>query len=309
MTDDILPPETGFRGAHHPVGHAVMTAFAALAGRPCVAVEAPGPLPRALVDASPLAAGQGGVAILRQAVEALLAGAAPADPPGVVVFLLAGVDAPKAVVALRALARRAAPGWRVNGVRVGRSAEDCARTVAFALDCRSLTGQLVVLDPPYGSSVPHQPDLPPAAGIAAGPAVGPATGPAGRRTAGAGRRGAAGREVLIRDLVLPCRVGVRRHERDAPQRVRINLKLTVDETPLHDRLEDVVCYDDIVDHVRAVAAADHVNLVETLAERIADGCFGDPRVRRVRVAVEKLDIYPDAAAAGVRIVRERADSP
>ena len=201
-------------------------------------------------------------------------------------FLLPSVaDGPAAAAAIRRLARDGAPHWRLNAIRIGRSAEDAARAAAFALACPSFTGQFVALDQPPQASVPAQPDR-----IRQTASGGPGT-----------------REVMIRDLVLPCRVGVRRHERDAPQRVRVNLKLVVDETPLHDRLEDVVCYDDIVDHIRRVATGGHVNLVETLAERIADGCFADARVRSARVAVEKLDVYSDATAAGVRIIRQRSD--
>jgi len=113
------------------------------------------------------------------------------------------------------------------------------------------------------------------------------------------------RHVLVRDLVLPCRIGVLRGERDAGQRVRINLDLAVPEEPqpIDDDLRNVVCYDEIVSGVRAIVAAGHVNLVETLAERIAAMCLADQRVASVRVRVEKLDVYPDAAAVGVEISR------
>jgi dihydroneopterin aldolase len=44
-------------------------------------------------------------------------------------------------------------------------------------------------------------------------------------------------------------------------------------------------------------------LLETLAEEIAAICLQDGRVRSVRVRVEKLDIFPDAASVGVEIER------
>jgi 7,8-dihydroneopterin aldolase/epimerase/oxygenase len=113
------------------------------------------------------------------------------------------------------------------------------------------------------------------------------------------------RRVLIRDLVLPCEIGVLRREQGAQQRVRINLDLAVREEPrpIEDDLRNVLCYDEIVSGVRAIVAAGHVNLVETLAERIAAMCLADQRVVRVRVRVEKLDVYPDAASVGVEISR------
>lgn len=113
------------------------------------------------------------------------------------------------------------------------------------------------------------------------------------------------RHVFVRDLVLAASIGVYDHEKDAPQRVRLNIDLTVNEgdADLADRVENVVSYEDIINGVRQLIEAGHVNLVETLAERIADLCLADERVRGVRVRVEKLDVIADAASVGVEIQR------
>ncbi len=115
------------------------------------------------------------------------------------------------------------------------------------------------------------------------------------------------RRIFVRDLVLSSAIGVHAHERGATQRVRINTDLLVadDSQPLHDNIENVVSYEDIVEGVREIVSAGHINLVETLAERIAELCLSDPRVDSVRVKVEKLDIYTEAASVGVEIERNR----
>ncbi len=114
--------------------------------------------------------------------------------------------------------------------------------------------------------------------------------------------------MFVRDLALDCLIGVHRYERDGRQRVRINLSLDVLETgPAgRDRLADVVNYDTLVVRIRALAEDGHVNLVETLAERIAAICLDDRRVRRAVVRVEKLDVFDDAESVGVEIERENA---
>jgi len=112
------------------------------------------------------------------------------------------------------------------------------------------------------------------------------------------------RRVFVRDLVLAWEIGVFSHEHGRKQRVRINVDLLVPEKDAHhDQLHNIVSYSDIVDRIRALAAAGRVNLVETLAERIAALCLDDARVRSARIKVEKLDVYPDAAAVGVEIER------
>lgn len=118
-----------------------------------------------------------------------------------------------------------------------------------------------------------------------------------------------GDRILIRDLVLNTRIGVHPHEYDAPQRVRINIVLEVaaNPAPLSDDLSHVVSYEGIIDSIKSLAAAGHMNLVETMAERIAQICLKSPLARRARVRVEKLDIEPDAAGVGVEIERARTE--
>ena len=113
------------------------------------------------------------------------------------------------------------------------------------------------------------------------------------------------RHVFVRDLVIPCIIGVHAHEKDRTQRVRINVDLgvTEGELPHHDRLANVVCYEDIVTRIRGIAADGHINLVETLAERVAAVCLQDPACRSARVRVEKLDVFADADSVGVEIER------
>src|SRR5277367_7118572 len=93
------------------------------------------------------------------------------------------------------------------------------------------------------------------------------------------------RRIFVRDLVLLAEIGVYRREQGKTQRVRINLDLMVDEPPgaPTDRLKDVVNYAKVIDAVRALVGRGRVNLVETLAEQIAECCLADPRVGRARV--------------------------
>lgn len=114
------------------------------------------------------------------------------------------------------------------------------------------------------------------------------------------------RHVLVKDLVLMARIGVYDHEKRSRQRVRINLDLAVLEAagPLCDDLRNVVCYDQIIQAIRALAAGGHMQLVESLGEAIATLCLADPRVRRAVITVEKLDVYEDVAAVGITITRD-----
>lgn len=114
------------------------------------------------------------------------------------------------------------------------------------------------------------------------------------------------RHVFVRDLVLKGQIGVHPHERGGVQRIRVNVDLSVvDDGPIDDNIRNVVSYEDIVAAVKRLVAGDHINLVETLAERIAATLLKDQRVLRAKVRVEKLDVYPETSGVGVEIERRR----
>ncbi|MDE2516709.1 MAG: dihydroneopterin aldolase [Rhodospirillales bacterium] len=124
------------------------------------------------------------------------------------------------------------------------------------------------------------------------------------------------RHVFLRDMVLAASIGVLAHEQTATQRLRINVDLAVQDdgaralsrTPVgRDELSRVVDYGAVAETVRRIVAAGHVFLVETLAERIAEACLADARIHLARIRVEKLDVFADAASAGVEVERRQAD--
>lgn len=121
------------------------------------------------------------------------------------------------------------------------------------------------------------------------------------------------RHVFLRDLHYAAAIGVYASEQGIRQRIRVNVDLGVDETQAgqprpgvgRDELARVVDYAVIARRVGEIVAAGHVRLVETLAERIAEACLTDPRVALARIRVEKLEVLPDGASAGVEIERRR----
>ncbi len=110
--------------------------------------------------------------------------------------------------------------------------------------------------------------------------------------------------IFLHDFVLPVRVGAYAHERGKTQKVRFDVDVRVRRSEhLAEDMRDVVSYDLIADSIRIIAAQEHIDLVETLAERIAALILTHPRVVKTMVRVEKLEVGP--GAAGVEIVRHR----
>ncbi len=101
--------------------------------------------------------------------------------------------------------------------------------------------------------------------------------------------------------------GVFDHERRDGQVFRIDLTLAVDTAAAaaSDDLHDTVDYGSLVDEVVAAVTRDPVDLIETLAQRIADTCLLDPRVEWVRVTVHKPDAPIKATFADVQLTITR----
>jgi 7,8-dihydroneopterin aldolase/epimerase/oxygenase len=120
---------------------------------------------------------------------------------------------------------------------------------------------------------------------------------------GAGRL----RHVFVRDLEIIALLGIHEHEKAKPQRIIVNIDLSVREgvAEIEDDIRNVVSYEIVVRRVERIVAQGHVHLVETLAERIASACLADERVTGVRVRIEKPDIIPNARSVGVEIERLR----
>ncbi len=112
-------------------------------------------------------------------------------------------------------------------------------------------------------------------------------------------------KVFVRALKIEAEIGVYPHEQDRHQPLFVDVELDVAAGGWR-HLADTVNYEFVVEAAKAIAAAGHIGLVESFAQRLAEACFAEPRVLRARVRVEKPEaLAPDAAAAGVEITAVR----
>lgn len=95
--------------------------------------------------------------------------------------------------------------------------------------------------------------------------------------------------VTLRGLRIRGNHGVFEHEREEGQTFVVDLGLGLDTAPAAaaDDLEQTVHYGVLAEEVAAVVAGEPVDLIETLAQRIADTCLAHKRVEEVEVTVHK----------------------
>ena len=113
------------------------------------------------------------------------------------------------------------------------------------------------------------------------------------------------RHVFVRDYVVECLIGIYEHEKSNKQRVRINVDLAISEGDLNieDDIRNVFCYEKLINGIKKIVSLGHLNLVETLAEKVIHMCLKEKDVVSVRVRIEKLDVVNGAESVGIEIER------
>jgi dihydroneopterin aldolase len=111
--------------------------------------------------------------------------------------------------------------------------------------------------------------------------------------------------ISLRDHIVEVEIGAFQQERGLTQRICFNVVVEVrpHDSDLGDDVDRILSYDKVTEAIAAELAAERLNLLETLAERVAERVLLEPLAMRVFIRIEKLDRGP--GALGVEIVRAR----
>jgi 7,8-dihydroneopterin aldolase/epimerase/oxygenase len=119
-------------------------------------------------------------------------------------------------------------------------------------------------------------------------------------------------QIAIRGIRGEGRHGVFDHERANGQAFSVDVVLDVEtrSAAASDALAETVDYGRVATAVHELIVGEPVDLIETLAQRIADACLAFPGVSRVAVTVHKpqAPIPVPFDDVEVRIVRGRSDA-
>lgn len=111
--------------------------------------------------------------------------------------------------------------------------------------------------------------------------------------------------ISLRDYITEVEIGAFQAERGTLQRIKFNV--VVEVAPLSGAIDDdvdrILSYDRVTEAIDAELGAERLNLLETLAARVAERILLEPQALRVFVRIEKIDRGP--YSLGVEIVREQ----
>jgi len=111
--------------------------------------------------------------------------------------------------------------------------------------------------------------------------------------------------LYINDLKVPCIIGVFAQERKKKQPIIINLALSVDtrKAAKTDDLKDTVDYHHLYNEIANTVSQSTYQLLETLAQTIADICLKNKKVKQVTVRLEKPHAVKIGKSSGIEIIR------
>lgn len=114
-------------------------------------------------------------------------------------------------------------------------------------------------------------------------------------------------KIMIKNLRLRCLIGINPDELKEKQDIIINVAVWSDlsKAMKSDNLSDAVNYWELNKRIIHFVEGSKFNLVETLADKIADVCLEDARVEKARIRIEKPKALKSAESVGVELVKVR----
>ena len=114
--------------------------------------------------------------------------------------------------------------------------------------------------------------------------------------------------IYINDLNVSCILGVFANERKKKQPIIINIALSVDtrKAAKTDDLKDTVNYHDLYLEIADIVGKSTYNLLEKLAQVIADICLKNKKVKQVVVRLEKPNAVKLGKSSGIEIIRSNS---
>jgi FolB domain-containing protein len=109
--------------------------------------------------------------------------------------------------------------------------------------------------------------------------------------------------IEIKNLGLNISIGVNDWEKHLPQKITLDLKLFLPLNNCKEQLNNTICYAEVSNNIRALFCSSHHNLIETVAEKIADHCLEHYKIDALEIMLKKYHMLPDSEYVAIKITR------
>ena len=113
-------------------------------------------------------------------------------------------------------------------------------------------------------------------------------------------------KVFVKNLVLPCSIGVSKEERTTKQNVIIDIEILTDlkAAGVADNIDKTVSYSEVLETATDLVTKGKFNLIESLAESLASLLLKNKSAAQVIINVRK-EKYGQKPLMGIEITRDQ----
>ena len=109
--------------------------------------------------------------------------------------------------------------------------------------------------------------------------------------------------IYVSDFETECHIGIYPEEKKKKQKIKISVSLKISRISFDDKISTTVSYKKILDALANVSNLEHINLVETLAYRLADEFERISQVKKIIIKIIKCEIARSGTDVGYILKR------
>lgn len=115
--------------------------------------------------------------------------------------------------------------------------------------------------------------------------------------------------IFLRELKIETLIGVYEWEKRVPQTLQLDLEISLPSSRAchSDDIHDALDYSKIVHHIQSMLSNSHFNLIEALAEHIAQILLIDFNIPWVKISIAKINAIRNSSLVGISIERRQAE--
>ena len=96
--------------------------------------------------------------------------------------------------------------------------------------------------------------------------------------------------IFIKNFKTECYIGVYPNEKERKQKIKVTVKLKIKRLKITDQLSSTVCYQKILNILEKINKFTHINLVETLAHKLADEFTEIKNIKKITIKISKCEV-------------------
>ena len=104
--------------------------------------------------------------------------------------------------------------------------------------------------------------------------------------------------IFIKNFITECFIGVYPDEKIKKQKIKVSLKLKIERSDALDKLSSTVCYQKVLNILENIENLGHINLVETLANKLVKEFKRIKNVTEVVIKISKCEITKKGTDVG-----------